>query len=159
MLGTWLTEFYTPYTFVLAVAIPLTTMSYCYVKMFLALSESKMRFHSSTKGSSSSSEHKIRLAQSNIFQTCLIMTVLFLVSWLSAKSAQLLYSIGIYESLSGNHYTLGNLAIVANSCVNPYIYVLRYEDFQHQLRELVKQTRNGTCMQSTVTKTSHVIRV
>lgn len=143
MIGTWLWDFYTPYTLVLAVAIPLSTMIYCYIKMFVVLNESKKRFHSSAidDGNVSSSDRKIRHAQINIFQTCLIMVILFLVSWMSSKSALFLYSIGFYKTLSGNHYTLGNLAVTANSCVNPYVYALRYDDFKYQLMYIFKARR------------------
>ena len=143
MIGTWIYDFYTPYTLVLTVGIPISTMSYCYIRMFLALNESKKRFHSSKKDTSelSSAGHKLRLAQINIFQTCLLMTVLFLLSWLTAKSAQFLYAVGIYKTLGGNHFALGNLAVVINSGVNPFVYVLRYDDFKQQLKKLFKSSR------------------
>lgn len=140
MFGTFLWDAYAPYTFVLSMAIPLTTMCYCYVKMFKVLNDSKKTFHSATKGesNSSSSVDKLRVAQINIFQTCVIMVVFFLVSWLSSKSALFLFSIGYYKSLAGNHYTLGNFAILANSCVNPFIYALRYDEFKQQALVLMK---------------------
>ena len=142
-MGTFLVDFYSPYTFVLAMAVPLTTMMFCYARMLRALNESRKMFgggsqsESGKESSGSSSVHKLRMAQMNIFQTCFIMIVFFLVAWVTQKSAVFLFVIHYYKGLNNQHYALGNLGILFNSCVNPYIYAVRYDDFKNQIRVLL----------------------
>ena len=135
---TVLWDFYAPYLFILSMVFPLTTMLVCYIRMIRALNESKKMFQSSEQlNDKSSSVHKLRLAQSNLFEACLIMVVIFLVAWLASKFALFLYIVGYYPTLDNDHYKLGNLAVVINSCVNPYVYALRYNDFKKQIKVLV----------------------
>ena len=82
------------------------------------------------------SSHASRLAQINLFETCLIVAVLFFICWVTVQAAIFLYMIDVYPDLSGDHYTVGRLLILFNSCINPYVYTLRYREFKIQLRYL-----------------------
>ena len=139
LLSTPLWDFIAPYLFIIAIAIPCLIMVICYSRMLYALNLSSKLIKASTPNSAenkSSSVHKLRLAQANIFQTCLIMMVVFLSCWLTIESAVILFIFKTYANLSNNHYAIGRLLAVFNSCVNPYIYAMRYTDFKVQLKKL-----------------------
>ena len=86
------------------------------------------------------SSHASRLAQMNLFETCLIVSVLFFICWVTVQAAIFLYMINVYPDLSGDHYTSGRLLILFNSCINPYVYTLRYREFKIQLRYLIARS-------------------
>ena len=102
--------------------------------MFLALRESQNSFKN---GESEASVHKLRLAQMNIFKTCVIIVCLYLVAWLTLESSLLLYILGIYESLGDYHHSVGDVLVTLNSCVNPFIYAMSYEDFKKRIKTMI----------------------
>ena len=135
--GTFLMDGLTPYFVVIAIGIPISVMVVCYTRMIYALYRSSR----SLGTSNSANSDKLRLAQQNIFQTCLIMIVVFLVCWITFEAGAVMYILKIYKDLKGTHCTIGTLLILLNSGVNPYIYVFRYEDFKMQLRKLMAKRK------------------
>ena len=133
--GTFFWDGLTAYLVATAVGIPISVMVVCYTRMIYALYKSSR----SLGTSNSANSDKLRLAQQNIFQTCLIMIVVFLVCWITFEVAGVMYILKIYKNLTGTHFTIGTLLTILNSGINPYIYVFRYEDFKIQLRKLVSR--------------------
>ena len=161
LLGTALWDAVAPYLFVIAIVIPCFIMVICYTRMLLALRISSKSLNANTPQSAdhkSSSVHRLRMAQANIFQTCLIMMVVFLSCWLTIESAVILFIFKTYPNLSNNHYAIGRLLAVFNSCVNPYIYAIRYTDFKVQLKKLlhIGQTAPASSTLSMHTSMSNV---
>ena len=126
--------YYSPHLFTISLMIPLTVMVFCYTRMFIAL-RSSMKM-STSAASDSKTVHKSRLAQVNIFETCLIMTIIFVICWTTAQSALLLNILKVYTDSQNYHFSIGRLMVLFNSCLNPYIYAIRYRDFKQQLRAL-----------------------
>ena len=89
---------------------------------------------------------KLRMAQMNIFQTCLITIIFFLACWVSKDSALFLYRTGTYSHLNNYHYAIGRLMIVVNSGLNPYIYAAKYKEYQQQVLYLLgmRERRAGS---------------
>ena len=141
MFSTPLWNIYPSYELTLAIVIPLIITTICYSRMFYALHQStKMsKCDSGILQSSGANIHKLRLAQINIFKTCFSMLVVFLVCWTTMESAVVLFICNIYTSLSNLHYTIGRLAVILNSCLNPYIYAIRYDDFRQQVLILINR--------------------
>ena len=161
--SSFLLEYYTPHCFVISFALPILIMIYCYARMYLVLQVSlKMSSHISknletvsenvsqskrqpqsekattnASKSTSSSIHKSRLAQINIFQTCLLMATLTAVCWVTNVSALFLFMIDYYPNYSNTHANMGYLLMIVNALLNPYISILRYEAFKKQLKYLM----------------------
>ena len=104
--------------------------------MFLALGTSISMSTSSLEKDSTA--HKSRVAQLNIFHTCLTVTVVFLICWATNETCLMAFILDIYLNLSGKHCSVGRIFIGINSCLNPYIYALRYTEFKQQLRVLMR---------------------
>ena len=147
LFGTWFWDIYPTYTFIFSTAIPLVVSVACYARMLLVLNQSAQQSKQVTD-SKSQSVHKLRLAQMNVFKTCLLVLVSFIVCHMTLQSAILLFVFGFYKSLSGSHFTVGYLLTILNSCLNPYIYVTRYDDFKQQLRKLTGRAGNVSRSQS-----------
>ena len=137
-----LVEYYGIHCFFFTLVLPLFVMIVCYTRMIIALRESmnvsKTKGVQSDNEKSAPSAHAGRMAQVNTFQTCLIMTALFLLCWVTNESGLLMYIMWFYPSLSNTHYSVGRILINLGCCLNPYVYALRYKDFQKQTRVLFK---------------------
>ena len=127
------------YAIVVSFGIPFTIIVFCYSHMFIALNESQKKFNSGNIESSSTD--KLRLAQMNIFKTCVIIVIVYLTAWITAQSSIVLYLIGYYNTL-GLHDQIGDTLITFNSCVNPFVYVIKYDDFKIRFKFLMSKPNN-----------------
>ena len=133
---------YVPYSLVFATLLPTFIMVVCYTRMILALAQSAKNTKM-TKSKSGAHDpnvaqvDKLRMAQMNIFQTCLITLVFFIACWLSKDTALFLYHTDVYSHLNNYHYAIGRLMIIVNSGLNPYIYAARYKEYQQQVLYLL----------------------
>ena len=134
LLRTFWVDVQSYYAIVVSFGIPITVILFCYVHMFAALIESLKKFHSGN--SQSSSTDKLRLAHMNIFKTCVIIVIVYLAAWITIESSIFLYLIGYYEIL-GLHNQIGAISVTFNSCVNPFIYAMKYEDFKIRFKSLI----------------------
>ena len=134
--GKFFWDFYPMYTFLFSTAIPIVLSLACYARMLFVLSQSARKSKLMTD-SQSQSVHKLRLAQLNVFKTCLLVLISFIVCNMTLQSAVLLFIFGYYKTLTSSHYLAGHLLTILNCCLNPYIYAIRYDDFKQQLRKLI----------------------
>ena len=140
MLNNFLWTFYSPYEVTIAFVFPLSISIFCYGRMFYCLRQSAR----STADSKSSNVDKLRLAQMNIFKTCLLVIGIFIVCWTVLKLSVFLYMSGVYPSLDTTLYAIGIAMVTLNSAVNPYIYVFRYDDFKNELKLMMKLSKVPT---------------
>ena len=150
MFGTWFWDVYPIYSVMLSTGIPLAISVACYAGMMFALGQST-RQSKQVSDSKASNVHKLRLAQMNIFKTCLLVLISFIICHMSLQAAVLMFIFGYYKSLNITHYKVGYLLAILNSCLNPYIYAIRYDDFKDQLFKLVGRG-NGHKVSRTVSK-------
>ena len=138
MRGTWVWDYYTIHSISFALLVPAAIMIVCYSRMIIALLKSSKNIRSSKNTDSEGNKSdKMRMAQLNIFQISFIMMLFSFLSWLTKDSAVFMYAIGVRPTLGNDHYRVGRLLIVVNSCINPYIYAVRYNDFKDQMKYLL----------------------
>ena len=77
-----------------------------------------------------------RQAQVNMFETCVIMMIMFTLSSLNTCIAMMLFAVGYYKTPSSDYYNISIILLVFNHCINPFIYSLRYKEFQTQFNNL-----------------------
>ena len=111
-------QYYSANDLVFGICLPVLISVICYSAMFRVLRQSAKLCG---KDSKSGSVHKMRLAQMNIFKTCVIVVVVFIICWSIPESALFLKSINYYKTLNNTHFSLGRVAVILNSCINPYI--------------------------------------
>ena len=105
--------------------IPLIIMIYCYSRVIWTLT----RRIDSRLGMDDS----FRMARKNTIKTCLWISIIFVLCWTSTHVYYILYTVG-YESQI--FFTFSVLSAFANGTVNPFIYLVKYKDFQVALRKL-----------------------
>ena len=94
-------------------------------------------------------------AQMNIFSTCVILVFLFLTCWIWNEITMILFIAEVIP-FSFVMFHSSSIVIVFNSVVNPFIYTIRYDEFQQHLKLLLfgKQlARSSTLGGTTITVT------
>jgi len=113
--------------------IPAVVMVYCYVRIGLVLRKSQAGGGGSeSKLDMSASEARkanLKAAERNIVQLCLVLVGLFWVCWLNMEIEFVLFSCGL-ASPADDYYKFAMSMVMFNSVVNPFVYVLRYEEFK-----------------------------
>lgn len=134
----------TPYYIIALVMIPSTVMIFAYVKMGLFLASSQF----SSKGH--------RIAQKNLFQTCLILMLVFVATGFNHCVSLVMYYIGYYPDSSNDQYQISAALVILNSCINPYVYCIRYRDFQQQVKHLLGCSSETTQSSRSISKAESV---
>ena len=115
----------------LSPVVPLIIMAYCYAVIAITLRASS-KLH--TKAAASSGAADMRRAEIRIIQSTVILSAFFLASYLYMYVIQYGYTffeLGLYP-----HYHVSIAFIIMNSCINPYVYCIRYDEFQNRVREM-----------------------
>ena len=90
-------------------------------------------------------------AQINIFYTCVMLVFLFLTCWIWNEINTMLYLMEVIP-FSFVMFHASSMLIVFNSLVNPFIYTIRYDEFQEHLKLLLfgKQIKTVSTVDVTI---------
>ena len=75
-------------------------------------------------------------AQKNSLKTAAIVSICFVLCWTCDQVYFLMYFLQQDETYDVSLFSYLLLPVVANSCLNPFIYALQYESFQTAFRKL-----------------------
>ena len=103
---------------------------YCYGKIIWVLSKRA----ESNLDTTDSQGDKFQLAKRNTIKTFLIVSVCFVLCWLNAQLAYLLYNLGFNISLAGTYNKVSTVIAFVNCTINPFIYLIKYRDYQMALK-------------------------
>ena len=151
MHGTIFMDIIPPYLVIFSIGIPVPTMIICYARMLNVLRNATRPTGTTSVTTNSKA---IRAAQINLFQTCIIMLIFFLAAWITDQSAVLLLHFGTYNTLKTTHFTISRLMMFIASTSNPYIWAIRYDDFQKQMLYILGCKQNSSIDKSTATAVS-----
>ena len=114
--------------------IPIIIFTFSYMSMYRVL-QTKVGVQPETNqpGTSTNDKESIRKARArrNILKTLTIVTISFCLCWIWTKTLYLINLIGIlpwtfYRPL----FKVGTFLVYINICVNPFIYVIHYQQFR-----------------------------
>ena len=125
-------ELITPFYTAVSCVIPAAIMFYAYGAIFLTLRKS-MSFQ---KSDVSGPNEKLRQAENNLLQTCVILMLLFVLCWLQMAVVFMLFTIG-YMELYTDYFHIANVCLTLNLCLNPFVYCARYQEFKDQTKYLL----------------------
>ena len=113
-----------PYYIVIYIMVPSVIMIGAYVQMGVALRESG--FTSKTNSQ----------AQKNLFYTCLTLVMVFALTGVNHMVSLVMQVVGFYPHNLNIQYQVSASMVIVNSSINPFIYCMRYKEFQHRIKEL-----------------------
>ena len=113
-----------------SIIIPLLVMGTCYALIARVLRKSSTKFkHNSTAAGNKTRASEIRIVQSTVILSCIY---LFCWTYLSVvQFGNMFFNVPSYP-----HYHVAVALVILNSCINPYVYCIRYDDFQYRLKEM-----------------------
>ena len=132
--------------------IPLFILIYCYGRIVWVLS----RRIDSQLNSAENQTDKFQIARKNTIRTFLLISVCFVVCWSSEQVFYFMSNLGYHSDFNGLFYKVSVVMAFWNCTINPFIYLVKYRDFQIALKEfcdchLIKRQDNPYISHSTDT--------
>ena len=86
---------------------------------------------------------KFQLARRNTIKTLLIVGLCFIICWSQNEFFYLMYNFGYPLDWNSAYYNFTVLMVFLNSTVNPFMYLIKYQDYQIALRQFLRcKTKN-----------------
>ena len=136
--------------------IPFTILIFCYCKIIWVLTRrintdliQNMTDNSGTnnsgraKSGKDTSKDLFQLARKNTIKTLLIIGFCFIICWSQNQASYFMYNFGFYVDFNSTYFQFGILMVFLNCTVNPFIYLIKYRDYQEALKTFLYCTKNG----------------
>ena len=81
---------------------------------------------------------KFRVAKTNTIKTFFLVSISFFVCWVNNQIYFLLSNLGYEINWNGTYYQFTVLMVFLNCVVNPFIYLIKYKDYQEALMKLLR---------------------
>ena len=130
--------------------LPLIILSYCYARILFVLT----RRLDSTLSTGNQSD-QFQLARRNTIKTFLIVAICFVMCWSNNQIYFLMHNLGYDINWDGVYYKFTIFMVFLNCTVNPFIYLIKYRDYQKALRSMI--TCNRQKLEETLNSTATTI--
>ena len=109
---------------------------YCYGRIVWILTR---RIDSKLNNNSITNTHAdtFQTARNNTIKTLLIVALCFIICWSNNQVYYIMYNLGYKVDWNGVYYKFTVLMVFLNCTVNPFIYLVKYKDYQVALRSLL----------------------
>ena len=111
--------------------LPLIILVYCCGRIVWGL---HIRIDTNTTESQSNLSDKFLLARQNTIKTFLLVGLCFIICWIQNQVYYLMYNLGYDIDWNSTYYKYTILIIFLNCTVNPFIYLIKYKDYQKALK-------------------------
>ena len=127
-------SFFTIVLLVIEYFVPLIILAYCYARIVWILTRRMDNVDLGTdKGLQA---HMFQVARRNTVKTFLIISICFVLCWSCSQFNYLLYNLGYDVDFNETFFKVALLMAFCNCTINPFIYLVKYRDYQTALREL-----------------------
>lgn len=82
-------------------------------------------------------EDKFQIARRNTIKTLLVVGLCFIICWSNNQIYYLMYNLGYDVDWNGFYYQFTMLMVFMNCIINPFIYLIKYEDYQKALKKFI----------------------
>ena len=114
--------------------LPLIILVYCYGRIVWVL---HTRINTNTTESQFNLGDKFLLARKNTIKTFLLVGLCFIICWIQNQVYYLIFNLGSEVDWNSTYYKYTILMIFLNCTVNPFIYLIKYDDYQKALRNFL----------------------
>ena len=127
--------------------IPILILIYCYGRIAWVLTR-----RIDSKLSSSGSSDTFHLARTNTIKTLLTVALCVVICWSSSQIYYLMFNIGYEADFNSVYFNIMVIMVFTNCTVNPFIYLIKYKDYQQALRHWLcrKKSDSQKCSIATV---------
>jgi hypothetical protein len=87
-------------------------------------------------------------AKRNVFKTLLTVSCCFILCWSWNEIYFFLFNLGVNTDFEGWFYHFTVIAVFSSCCLNPFIYAIRYKEFQDGIRRMLKRAFPPSGIQS-----------
>ena len=117
---------------------PLIILIYCYGRIVWVLTR---RIDSNLQPTSSKTD-TFQLARTNTLKTFFLISICFVICWSCEQRFYFMFNIGYNVDFNGTFFKFSILMAFINCTINPFIYLLKYKDYQQALKHCLNCTRN-----------------
>ena len=117
--------------------IPFLILVYCYGRIVWILAR-RISSNIGDKNAVDNVQSKFQTARTNTIKTFLLVGICFIICWSNNQIYYLMYLLGFDADWNSIYYRFTILMIFLNCTVNPFIYLIKYKDYQVALREFLK---------------------
>ena len=112
--------------------VPLFILLYCYGRILWVLTK---RIDSKFNTGRAQSD-TFQLARTNTIKTLLTVALCFVICWSNNQVYYFMFHLGYDLDWNGTYYKFTVLMVFLNCTVNPFIYLIKYKDYQTALKKL-----------------------
>ena len=120
--------------------LPLIIIVYCYGRIVWVLYH---RINTNTTESQSNLGDKFLLARKNTIKTFLLVGLCFIIYWIQNQVYYLIFNLGYEVNWNSPYYQYTILMIFLKCTVNPFIYLIKYDDYQKSVEEFYVLWEDG----------------
>ena len=128
--------------------IPLIMLIYCYGRIVWMLTRRLDSGQHDNRGNHVGHVDKFQLARTNTIKTFVLIGLCFIICWSNNQVYYFMYNLGYDADFEGTYNKFGILMVFGNCTVNPFIYLIKYKNFQHALKEFKCRKRSRAEEQS-----------
>ena len=126
---------------------PVIILVYCYGRIAWILTR-RIDSTLQTDGVVSKTENKIKTkfttARNNTIKTVLLVGICFIICWVNDEVYYLMFNLGYEVDWNGTYFKFCVTMIYINCTVNPFVYLIKYQDYQKALRDFFLKGKNFT---------------
>ena len=113
---------------------PVIVLIYCYGKIAWILTR-RIDSNLENNGIESNINSKFIMARNNTIKTVLLVGICFIVCWVQSEVYYLMDNLGYDADWNGTYFKVCVTMLYLNFTVNPFVYLIKYQDYQRALRE------------------------
>ena len=127
--------------------IPVFVFLFCYGRIIWALTRrintDVMRKNRGMSTTADLATDKFLLARRNTIKTLLIVALCFIICWSQNEIRYFLYNCGYDMDFNSTYHQFTVLMVFFNCTLNPFVYFLKYRDYQEALKKFCRCKNNG----------------
>ena len=137
--------------------IPILILVYCYGRIVWVLAgRISTKPQQKQDNILTTQTNTFQVAKTNTIKTFLLVAICFVVCWSNNQIYYFMYYLGYPADWSGTYSQLSVLMVFLNCTVNPFIYLIKYKDYQKALKKICRCNRQDHKTQTASTITSTV---
>ena len=117
--------------------IPVLILFYCYGRILWIITK---RIDSNFNRNVTQTD-MFQAARNQTIKLLVIVALFFVICWSNNQVYYLMYNLGYGIDWNGTYYQFTVLMVFLNCTINPFIYIVKYKDYQEALRNLLCCTK------------------